>query len=176
MSEIVIREIDEGASNDINIKNERFRLFGRMLPSYQNGEWRYTVSASAEESWDRFPDEHYSYERMAKDHAFFGAYDGSTCVGLAILRHEWNRYLYLHDLKVNGAYRGRHIATTLINEAFGYVRARGYRGLWTIAQDNNLGACLFYIRNGFRIGGLDTEVYNGTAQEGKADIYFYKDA
>lgn len=48
-------------------------------------------------------------------------------------------------------------------------------GLWTIGQDNNLAACLFYVNNGFRIGGLDTDVYIGTKQEGKADIYFYKD-
>ena len=40
-------------------------------------------------------------------------------------------------------------------------------------QDNNLSACLFYLKNGFRIGGLDTEVYGGTNQEGKADILFY---
>lgn len=37
-------------------------------------------------------------------------------------------------------------------------------------------ACLFYLRYGFHIGGLDTEVYRGTRQEGKADILFYIDA
>lgn len=41
--------------------------------------------------------------------------------------------------------------------------------------DNNLGACLFYIKRGFVIGGLNTNVYKGTKQEGKADIYFYCD-
>lgn len=40
---------------------------------------------------------------------------------------------------------------------------------------NNLAACLFYIKCGFAIGGLDTNVYKGTKQEGKADIYFYLD-
>ena len=42
-----------------------------------------------------------------------------------------------------------------------------------MGQDNNLAACQFYIKSGFRIGGVDTEVYNGTSQEGKADIIFY---
>lgn len=45
-----------------------------------------------------------------------------------------------------------------------------------VGQDNNLAACLCYIHNGFRIGGVDTDVYIGTGQEGKLDIYFYKDA
>ena len=49
------------------------------------------------------------------------------------------------------------------------------RGLYTQGQDNNLGACRFYLKAGFRIGGLDTEVYKGTNQEGKADILFYRD-
>ena len=39
-------------------------------------------------------------------------------------------------------------------------------------DDNNLSACLFYIKTGFKIGGLDTNVYKGTKQEGKADIFF----
>ena len=48
-------------------------------------------------------------------------------------------------------------------------------GLYTIGQDDNLGACRFYLKAGFRIGGLDTEVYKGTKQEGKSDILFYLD-
>ena len=52
---------------------------------------------------------------------------------------------------------------------------KGYRGIYTQGQDNNLGACLFYTKYGFRIGGLDTEVYKGTSQDGKADIIFYYD-
>ena len=55
----------------------------------------------------------------------------------------------------------------------GRARERGYIGLFTQAQDNNLNACLFYLHTGFEIGGFDNHVYNGTSQEGKADIIFY---
>ena len=48
--------------------------------------------------------------------------------------------------------------------------------MYTQGQDNNVGACLFYLHYGFHIGGLDMEVYRGTRQEGKADILFYLDA
>ena len=174
MPKIIIQEIHESSSSDINIKNEPFRLFGRMIPCYQNGKWSYSV-VKTEESWDRFPDENYNYEMLAKDHVFFGAYDGTDCVALAIFRHQWNKYFYLHDLKVNSAYRGQHIASNLINEGFKYAQEHGYRGIWTIGQDNNLAACLFYVNNGFRIGGIDTDVYIGTGLEGSSDIYFYKD-
>ena len=83
--------------------------------------------------------------------------------------------MYLYDLKVNARYRGKGIAAMLMDRAGEIARERGYRGIYTQGQDDNLGACLFYIKYGFRIGGLDTEVYKGTAQEGKSDILFYLD-
>ncbi len=63
----------------------------------------------------------------------------------------------------------------LVDKAKEIAQSKGYQGIHTIAQDNNLIACQFYQKVGFEIGGLDTRVYKGTAQEGKADIYFYLD-
>ena len=65
------------------------------------------------------------------------------------------------------------IASLLIEKSKEVALEQGYRGLYTQGQDNNLGACLFYLNNGFVIGGLDTCVYQGTSQEGKKDILFY---
>ena len=175
MNDISIRLIGRENAADIRLPNERFPLFGRMLPSYSNGKWSYTVTELTEPGWDIFPDENYNFEEMQKNYVFIGAYDAEKCIGLAILERQWSKYLYLYDLKVNSDYRDRHIGTRLIEKACECAGELGKRGVWTVGQDNNLAACLFYIHNGFRIGGLDTEVYNGTKQEGKADIYFYKD-
>lgn len=175
MNDISIRFIGKENASDINIKNEPFRLFGRMLPRYQNGKWSYSVTEDDNAGWDVFPDEDYSFDEMEKNCVFIGAYDGDNCIGLAILQKQWYKYLYLYDLKVNGAYRGRHIAARLLEKAGEYAKQSGFRGLWTVGQDNNLAACLFYVNNGFKIGGLDTEVYNGTKLDGVADIHFYKD-
>lgn len=175
MEEILVRWIGKDHASDINIKNEPFQLFGRMLPCYQDGKWSYSTIKNEQIEWDCFPDENYDFESMEKDYIFLGAYDGPACIGLAIWKHQWNQYLYLHDLKVNRDYRRQGVAAKMIKAAYEYAKEHGYRGIWTIGQDNNLAACLFYVKNGFRIGGLDTDVYNGTKQEGKADIYFYKD-
>lgn len=119
---INLRIIDHEHKADINIKNEPFKLFGRMLPSYINEKWSFEIERfpEAEITEMCFPDENYDYDELALD-----------C---------------------------------------------GYRGLYTQGQDNNLAACLFYIKNGFVIGGLDTEIYTGTSQEGKKDILFYYNA
>ena len=112
---------------------------------------------------------------MAKNSVFIGAYDNNRCVGLAIMQQGFCKYMYLYDLKVNRDCRGMGIGQKLMERAKEVAVQAGYRGVYTIGQDNNLAACLFYLKNGFRIGGLDTEVYNGTKQEGKADIIFYWD-
>lgn len=175
---IEIRIIDEKHSADINIQNEPFRIFGRLIPSYTDGLW----------SWDThyfdgndcsetcFPDENYDYGQMSRSCVFIGAYEGGKCIGLAIMQNAFFRYMYLYDLKVSRAFRRSGVGEALIKKAEEVCLARGYRGIYTIAQDNNLAACLFYLKRGFNIGGLDTNVYRGTKQEGKADIYFYKEA
>lgn len=172
-----IKIIGNKQKEDINIPNEPFPLWGRMVPSYINEKWMYTVLRFEPEDVSQmcFPDENYNYEQMAQNSIFIGAYDKGNCIGLAILQEGFLRYMYLYDLKVNQAYRQQGVASKLMEKAKEIALEKGYRGIYTQGQDNNLSACLFYIHAGFYIGGFDTNVYKGTKQEGKADIIFYLD-
>ena len=170
-----IRIMDATRRQDIDLPNQPFALFGRMIPRYIDGRWDYTAELFDAPSEMCFPDEDYDYDAMAGNSLFLGAYEGERCVGLAIIQRGFFRYAYLYDLKVDRDFRRQGVGALLLEEAKSAARREGLRGIYTIGQDDNLGACLFYLKNGFRIGGLDTEVYGGTAQEGKADIYFYLD-
>lgn len=172
-----VRVIDPAHKQDIRLPNEPFRLWGRMVLTYENGTWRYTVEEFAPQQVSEmcFPDEDYDYDALAGDHVFVGAYDGERCVGLAVLADDWFKYMYLDDLKVCRAYRGQGVGKALLDEALSVARGRGYNGLYTIGQDNNLSACLFYLKTGFVIGGFDDHIYRGTSQEDKANIIFYLD-
>lgn len=172
-----IRIIDRAHKEDINIPNQPFPLYGRMVPSYFNGKWDYKTQLFPEQSVTQicFPDENYDYDAMKEDCVFIGAYQGEACIGLAILQDHWARYMYLYDLKVNQNYRGKGVAAALVERMKAVSRERGYRGIYTVGQDNNLSACKFYLKSGFHIGGLNTDVYIGTRQEGKSNIYFYMD-
>ena len=174
---ITIKIIDAARKQDIRIPNHPFRLYGRMIPSYEKEKWKYEVEYLPEEDITEmcFPNEEYDYDAMISDSVFVGAYDGDNCIGLAVLQDGFFQYMYLYDLKVDPEYRGQHVGTMLIDKAKEIAQERGYRGLYTQGQDNNLGACLFYIRSGFVIGGLDTQIYKGTSQENKKDIIFYFD-
>lgn len=172
-----IRIIDKAHEKDINIKNEFFKLYGKMLPSYVDDKWSYTTILLEPQNVTkmRFPDENYDYDKMSENSVFIGAYQNGECIGLAIMQEGFLKYMYLYDLKVNSNYRGKGIARALIEKAKLVAASKNYRGIYTQAQDNNLNACMFYINAGFRIGGIDTEVYKGTVQEGKSDILFYLD-
>lgn len=143
---ITVRIIDRAHKKDINIKNEPFKLFGRMIPSYIEEKWTYEVERLPESEGTEmcFPDENYDYNKLVKNSIFAGAYDGDKCIGLAILQHEWHRFLYLYDLKVNTNYRRKHIGALLIEKSKELALEKGYRGLYTQGQDNNLAAWLFY--------------------------------
>ena len=172
---IEIKIIDESRAEDVKLPNQPFTVWGRIIPRYVDGRWDHEVVGSdAAEVYDmRFPDEDYDFSAMSRDTVFIGAYDGEKCVGLAVLRDAFFKYMYLLDLKVNAEYRCAGVGSALISKARETAGERGYRGVYVTAQDNNATACLFYLKNGFRIGGLDTEVYKGTNQEGKSDIVFY---
>jgi GNAT superfamily N-acetyltransferase len=174
---IEIKIIDSTHKQDINLPNEPFQLWGRMIPSYENETWHYTVTEYAPQDISEmcFPDEDYDYDGLFEDHVFVGAYDGDKCIGVAILVDDWFKYMYLDDLKVCKSYRKQGVGKALLDKALEIANARNYNGLYTIGQDNNLNACMFYLKMGFTIGGFDNHIYRGTAQENKANIIFYLD-
>ena len=170
-----IKLIDTKHANDINIPNELFLLRGKLIVEFKNNVWSYKelLFESDEIKEMTFPDEYYDFNKM-KDYVLVGAYENNTCIGLAILIETFNSCLFLYDLKVNKSFRRKGIGKKLIDYSYKYALNHNYPGLYTIAQGNNLDACLFYLSCGFEIGGLDTKTYEKTKQAGKYDIYFYK--
>lgn len=65
---ITIKIIDKEHKADINIKNEPFKLFGRMIPSYKDEQWTYNVERLPEEKITEmcFPDELAKKQRLRR--------------------------------------------------------------------------------------------------------------
>ncbi len=170
-----IREILKENAQDLNLPNEPFSMPGRLIPSLRDGQWRYRVEFYDKAEKMTFPDENYDFDALSKNSIIFGAYEDGECVGIAIYQVPFFKYLYLYDLKINASARRKGCGRALIQAGIQTARDRGCRGIYTQAQDNNLNACKFYLGCGFRIGGFDNRVYDGTSQQGKADIFFYLD-
>lgn len=173
-TEILTKRITKETAADLNIPNEPFELIGKMVPSLQNGQWHYDTTFFDETTTMVFPDEDYDFEKMQEQFVAIGAYVDGKCAGIALLEHQMFKYFYLSDLKVNQDFRGLNIGSALIEASKKEAKALGYHGIYTIGQDNNLKACLFYLKNGMEIGGVNTHVYKGTNQSEKTNIYFYE--
>ena len=170
-----IRAITEENAGDLNLPNEPFVMPGKFIPALIDGIWSYRTQMYPVPETMVFPEGNYDFEETAGKGPVFGAYEDGECVGIAIFEDYWLKYMYLSDLKVSAAARGKGAGKALIRAGLEEAKKRGYRGLYTVAQDNNLSACMFYLGAGFAIGGFDNRVYGGTSQEGKADILFYLD-
>ena len=158
----------ERVDASFSLANQPFEIRGRLAVTFDGAwHWREELTGLTEMT---FPEEPIPEGSLA-----LAAFEGEQCLGLAVLRDDFFRYMYLHDLKVNRDCRGKGVGRRLIEAAVAAAKERGYRGIRTICQDNNLDACLFYLACGFVIGGLDTMGYRGTPQEGKKDIRFYLD-
>lgn len=169
---ITIEKITHNNQQALELPNEPFELFGKLIVTRSNDIWDYYEVSTKHETMI-FPDENYQLDIINEKGYALGAFDDNKCVGLAIFENNWNKYLYLSDLKVTSSHRRKNIATMLLNTAIKISTEHDISGLYTIAQDNNLSANRFYLRYGFSIGGLNTKNYHFTNQKGKYDIYYY---
>ncbi|GBG94090.1 streptothricin acetyltransferase [Ligilactobacillus salitolerans] len=165
------------ASNQaaLRVKNEPFPLVGKLDVVRLQNQWAYNIMfcPAAQVRWQTFPQEKYQLDEVVAQGFALGAFDGQKPVGLGIFVKQRSRFLYLADLKINGSYRGKGLGKQILTSSLLLAQKLGYGGIYTIAQDNNLNACLFYLNFGFEIGGLNTRTYDHSAQAGKSDVYFY---
>lgn len=173
---IDVRKIMTENRMDLSLKNDPFPMPGRFIPSLLDGKWSYRIEKFSTVSSMTFPDEAYDFDKIQQEGYAFAAYDNGQCVGLIIVKEKFWKYLYVHDLKVSNRERGKGVGAALMRAAKAEAIKCGAQGLYLHAQDNNLNACLFYLKEGFAIGGFDNYLYTGTSQQGKADITFYWDA
>ena len=60
--------------------------------------------------------------------------------------------LFLNELSVDDAHRGRGIGRALVAELWGIAQARGCRGMWVLTDDDNVPANKVYAAAGGRRG------------------------
>ncbi len=115
----------------------------------------------------QFPGENFDWTPYARrsDRAWFVAAVDGRIAGHIRLRETWNRYGAIEEIVVDGRFRRQGIGRRLLDAAIDWTRGRGLPGLMAEAQDNNAGACRFYARCGFHLGGFDREFYRGQDPE-----------
>ncbi|OWA35855.1 GNAT family N-acetyltransferase [Saccharibacillus sp. O16] len=159
----------------VNDPNETFPIFGRLVPQFRAGIWSYEEERFAETTFTRFPEDRLDWEEYidSNQKAIFLAFYRNQCIGQIRLVRDWTRYAYIENIAVKGSHRGRGVAEMLMERAESWAREQELLGLSLEAQDNNLAACRFYLKQGMKLGGVDTlkQAFN---PEIEATLYFYK--
>ena len=172
---MVVKRIFKSNSEDMNLKNEPFDIIGKLIPLYNGDSYSYEIKLNNQASSMCYPNEIYSYDDTKGKYIFLGAYEDGVCIGLAILKHSINRYIYLYDIKVNKEYRRSGVGKQLILKAKDVAKENEYIGIYSKVDNENLIACKFYLKNNFKIGGIDNKIYSGTDNQEKIEIKFYLD-
>lgn len=173
---IEVRPITAENESALALPNDPFPNGGRVVPLYDGTRFTYRIEECPEDELivEGFPDENYSLEKLGPDYYGYAAYVDGVCAGFALYRKEWNKWLYLDNLLITAKYRRKGVATALLEEGMKLAAQLGRVGIWTICQDNNLDAFRFYIADGFSLEGMDLSVYEGTKQQGKADLFLFR--
>lgn len=159
---------------DVNKANEPFEVIGRVCPTLSGGQWTYIEVLDEVPSEKSYPVDDVDYRTYigSPDRIIYLAYDDNACTGQIILRRDWNHYAFIEDIAVARAARGQGIGSALMRAAESWARQAGLRGLALETQDNNVLACRFYRKQGFRLGGVNTELYRALGSQETA-LFWY---
>lgn len=173
--EIIISPLKEELIEDIHKTNDSFKVFGKVVPSFQSGKWAFEEILFDEVKNIRFPDDQLDWIEYidSEDKALFLAYKDDDCIGQIRIIQDWNRFCYIENIATKEDFRGHGIGSLLLTKAEDWAKERNLIGISLEAQDDNLGACRFYVKQGFVLGGVDTLKQSSNPQI-DATLYWYK--
>jgi streptothricin acetyltransferase len=157
-----IRELDESNLAHLNRCDGTFTVDSELIVHAENREISYTVEPVPSYT-KRYPVEEIDYRTYIQnpDKAIYFAFLDGQLAGQIILRKNWNQNAYIEDLEVEVKFRRQDIGRRLIEKAIEWAKARELAGIMLETQNNNVAACHFYECCGFRLRGLDFDLYRG---------------
>lgn len=155
---ISIRPLDSATVAVVNDTNDTFPIIGYVSPQFINGEWSYEEQLYDHPQSIRFPDDHLDWATYinSADRIVLLAFFEEVCVGQIRMHRDWNRFAYIENIAVRSDYRQHGIGQQLLDAATQWAKEKQLVGLSLEAQHDNLIACRFYARHGFKLCGVDT--------------------
>ena len=103
-------------------------------------------------------------ERLAKPVSFLEvaiAQATGHIVGLLDMEEQdWNNTAFIWNLMMDVSARGQGLGSTFIKRAIAWSKARGHRAIMLETQTNNVPACRFYAKMGFKLVGVNEVFYS----------------
>ena len=165
--------------HDLHTPNQPFDVIGCLELCFEKGKWSYCEVLSGTVTKKQYPD---FDGALAEDYikgngrGAYLVYVEEKCVGQILLSKSWNKYAQIEDISVAQEYRGQGIGTALIKKAEEWAENNRLSALSAECQDNNILASRFLQKNGFMIGGVNTELYSALGEQYSTEtaVFWYK--
>lgn len=103
------------------------------------------------------------------------AVEGDRIIGFVCSSWQfWNRRIMLWHIYVDRASRGQGLGHRLLEPVFARARRQKALSIFLETSSLNVAGIAWYERQGFRLGGLDTTLYDGTGSAAEIGLYFSK--
>ena len=170
---ITIESVNQENIADIGKCDGRFAIDSRLILDVADNAISYRI-VEVPRYEKKYADDILDYAAYINnsEKIVFLAYVGDQIAGQIVLRKNWNQYAYIEDIAVEIKFRKMGVGKNMIFEAKRWAREKKLKGIMLETQNNNVGACKFYERCGFQLGGFDKYLYKGL-QEDTEEIALY---
>jgi ribosomal protein S18 acetylase RimI-like enzyme len=118
----------------------------------------------------------YASPPLAGQEGVFVVEDDGEVIGFGQVEYEaWNRRARIAHLYVSAPHRGRGAGTALLQALARRASSWEARCIWLETQNVNYPAVQFYLRQGFRLCGLDETLYDPQALPGEVALFLARD-
>lgn len=92
---------------------------------------------------------------------------------LDVEAREWNDTAWIWNIMLDKSVRGQGIGTQLMHHTIDWAKKRKLRAVMLETQTNNVPACRFYAKIGFKLVGINTLFYsNRDIERGEVAIFW----
>ncbi|KAK5996608.1 Streptothricin acetyltransferase [Cladobotryum mycophilum] len=108
------------------------------------------------------------------DGVLFTLVENNQVYGYAHASKSWNNMVVLEWIALDATIRGHSYGKQLLDKVIEWARQLGVAEIRLESQSNNIAACYFYKRCGFKFGGYDEFLYKGIPQhEDETALFWY---
>ncbi|MEW6644145.1 MAG: GNAT family N-acetyltransferase [Pseudomonadota bacterium] len=161
---LIIERVRRLILADIAACDFSFEITSEMTPPYEDSFRDVTAVAPYRKAYE-FEADLFSREENSDDRLIIVARDPHQVRAYLCASRSWNNYAQIDDFAVDRSMRRSGVGRRLMDEAVGWARTLELPGVRLETQSNNVAACRFYQRYGFRRGGFDRFLYSALGQE-----------
>jgi ribosomal protein S18 acetylase RimI-like enzyme len=170
--DISFTEVQQLSMHEISATRFSFDIVEEALPPFSDTALTKVVPVRAYKKSYEFREE-FAVVDSSKSSIIIAKASQELIVGFLVVSRSWNQCAQVDAFAVDAAYRGRQIGKRLMDHAVKWASTNGLNHIRLETQNNNVGACRFYEKYGFTLGGYDRLLYHAMKDNSKNEIALF---